>query len=52
MLDRYSDDELRLLIEFRRLGHGVQARQAQWLRERLQARGHGGPSPHGRPTSP
>lgn len=37
LLGRYSDDELRLLIEFHRLGREVQERQAQRLRDRLDA---------------
>ena len=34
---RYSDEQLRLFIEFTRLGREIQERHAQWLRERLAA---------------
>lgn len=33
---RYSDDELRLFIEFTREGRELQERHAEWLRERLR----------------
>src|SRR5947209_12465861 len=32
---RYSDDELRLFIEFTRAGREIQERHAEWLRGRL-----------------
>ena len=32
---RYSDDDLRLLIDFTRRGRELQERHAEWLRERL-----------------
>jgi DNA-binding MarR family transcriptional regulator len=35
--DRYSDDELRLFIDFTRRGREIQERHAEWLRERLNA---------------
>ena len=38
ILERYSDDALRMLIEFQQLGREVQERHAEWLRERLRAR--------------
>ena len=34
---RYSDDELRLIIEFTREGRELQERHSEWLRERLSA---------------
>ncbi len=34
LLARYSDDELRLLIEFNVLGREVQERHAEWIRAR------------------
>jgi DNA-binding MarR family transcriptional regulator len=34
---RYSEDELRLLIDFTRRGREIQERHAEWLRERLKA---------------
>lgn len=37
MAERYSDDELRLIIEFTRWGREIQERHAEWLRERLNA---------------
>lgn len=39
MLARYTDDELRLVTEFHRMGREVQERHTQWLRERLRERG-------------
>ena len=33
--DRYTDDELRLFIDFTRRGRELQERHAEWLRERL-----------------
>jgi DNA-binding MarR family transcriptional regulator len=35
---RYSDDDLRLLIEFTREGRELQEHHAEWLRERLAQR--------------
>jgi DNA-binding MarR family transcriptional regulator len=35
---RYSDDDLRLLIDFTRQGRELQERHAEWLRERLAER--------------
>ena len=35
LMDRYTDAELELLIEFQRRGREMQERHAQWLRERL-----------------
>jgi DNA-binding MarR family transcriptional regulator len=35
---RYSDDDLRLLIDFTRQGRELQERHAEWLRERLAQR--------------
>jgi DNA-binding MarR family transcriptional regulator len=35
---RYSDDDLRLLIDFTREGRKLQERHAEWLRERLAQR--------------
>lgn len=35
---RYSDDDLRLLIDFTRQGRQLQERHAEWLRERLAQR--------------
>jgi DNA-binding MarR family transcriptional regulator len=35
---RYSDDDLRLLIDFTRQGRELQDRHAEWLRERLAQR--------------
>ena len=34
--DRYTDDELRLFIDFTRRGRELQERHAEWLRERLR----------------
>ncbi|MGO9907056.1 MAG: MarR family transcriptional regulator [Solirubrobacteraceae bacterium] len=42
---RYSDDDLRLLIDFTRQGRELQERHAEWLRERLAQRRGGGPKP-------
>jgi DNA-binding MarR family transcriptional regulator len=36
--DRYSDDELRLFIDFTRRGREIQERHAEWLRARLTER--------------
>ena len=38
---RYSDDDLRLLIDFTRGGRELQERHAEWLRERLAQRRSG-----------
>lgn len=35
--ERYSDDELRLILDFTRRGREIQERHAEWLRERLKA---------------
>ncbi|HTX09066.1 MAG TPA: MarR family transcriptional regulator [Solirubrobacteraceae bacterium] len=37
LADRYSDDDLRLLIDFTRQGRELQERHAEWLRERLRS---------------
>jgi hypothetical protein len=37
LVDRYSDAELELLIEFQRRGREMHERHAQWLREQLGA---------------
>jgi DNA-binding MarR family transcriptional regulator len=41
VMQRYSDQELELLIEFHRLGREVQERHAEWLRTRKPRSGHG-----------
>jgi DNA-binding MarR family transcriptional regulator len=38
LIDRYSDEQLELLIEFTRIGREIQERHAAWLRERLRER--------------
>jgi len=38
MMERYSDEQLELLIEFQRLGREVNAQHAEMLRERLERR--------------
>ncbi len=38
LLDRYSDEQLELLIEFTRVGRELQERHADWLREQLTRR--------------
>jgi DNA-binding MarR family transcriptional regulator len=38
LLDRYSDEQLELLVEFTRIGREIQERHAAWLRERLEDR--------------
>lgn len=38
MIDRYSDSEIELLIDFQRRGREMQERHAEWLRERLEAK--------------
>jgi DNA-binding MarR family transcriptional regulator len=35
-MERYSDEQLELLIDFHRLGREIQERHADWLRKRLQ----------------
>jgi DNA-binding MarR family transcriptional regulator len=37
LIDRYSDAELELLIDFQRRGREMQERHAEWLRDRLRA---------------
>jgi len=37
MAERYSDDDLRLILDFTRRGREIQERHAEWLRERLKA---------------
>lgn len=37
MAERYSDDDLRLILDFTRRGRELQERHAEWLRERLNA---------------
>ena len=37
MAERYSDDDLRLILDFTRQGRELQERHADWLRERLKA---------------
>ena len=39
MAERYSDDDLRLILDFTRRGRELQERHAEWLRERLAERG-------------
>ena len=36
MAERYSDDDLRLILDFTRRGRELQERHADWLRERLK----------------
>ncbi|HUA72275.1 MAG TPA: MarR family transcriptional regulator [Solirubrobacteraceae bacterium] len=36
MAERYSDDDLRLILDFTRQGRELQERHADWLRERLK----------------
>lgn len=43
IMEKYSDAELELLLEFQRRGREYQERHAQWLRERL-AEGSTGPA--------
>jgi DNA-binding MarR family transcriptional regulator len=38
MAERYSDDDLRLILDFTRRGRELQERHAEWLRERLAER--------------
>ena len=35
MAERYTDEQLALLIEFKRFGRELQESHADWLRERL-----------------
>ena len=37
MAERYSDDDLRLILDFTRRGRELQEQHAEWLRERLNA---------------
>jgi len=46
MVERYSDDQLRLMLEFTRAGRELQERHAEWLRDKLR----GGWTPPGPPT--
>ena len=39
VMERYSDGQLELLIEFQRQAREFQERHAEWLRERLRTRG-------------
>jgi DNA-binding MarR family transcriptional regulator len=39
MATRYSNEQLRLFIEFTRTGREIQERHAEWLRARLDERG-------------
>lgn len=39
MADRYSEDDLRLILDFTRQGRELQERHAEWLRARLGERG-------------
>jgi DNA-binding MarR family transcriptional regulator len=41
MMQRYSDQELELLIEFQRTGREIQEKHAEWLRTRRPRSGHG-----------
>jgi len=36
LAERYSEDDLRLILEFTRAGRELQERHAEWLRERLK----------------
>jgi DNA-binding MarR family transcriptional regulator len=36
MAERYSDDDLRLILDFTRQGREIQERHAEWLRARLR----------------
>ncbi|HEV3389064.1 MAG TPA: hypothetical protein VG057_08620, partial [Solirubrobacteraceae bacterium] len=38
MADEYSEDDLRLILDFTRRGREIQERHAEWLRERLAER--------------
>lgn len=48
MVARYTDDELRLFIDFTRRGREIQERHAEWLRERLAATARERPRPGAR----
>ena len=48
VMNRYSDAQLKLLIEFQRQGRELQERHAEWLRERLRANKLGRGDPGGR----
>lgn len=48
MVARYTDDELRLFIEFTRWGREIQERHAEWLRDRLAATARERPRPGAR----
>ena len=39
MAERYTDEQLRLIIDFTRQGREIQERHAEWLRTRLNERG-------------
>jgi DNA-binding MarR family transcriptional regulator len=41
VMERYSDEQLELLIEFQREGRGIQERHAEWLRGRRPSSGKG-----------
>jgi hypothetical protein len=45
---RYSDDELRLILDFTRQGRELQERHAEWLRARLDERAADAPRGRGR----
>lgn len=45
LLDRYSDEQLELLLEFTRIGREIQERHAGWLRERLREPADAGANP-------
>ncbi len=38
LAEPYSDEQLRMFIDFARLGRGIQERHTEWLRERLHER--------------
>ena len=40
VMERYSDQELELLLEFQRAGREIQERHAEWLRTRKPRAGH------------
>jgi DNA-binding MarR family transcriptional regulator len=37
MAERYSEEDLRLILDFTREGRAIQERHAEWLRQRLKA---------------
>jgi DNA-binding MarR family transcriptional regulator len=41
VMERYSDQELELLLEFQRAGREIQERHAEWLRAHRSRSGHG-----------